>query len=507
MTSQTRDTAQQPVQFPITESFTQAAPANPSWQLLGSAQMNGGGLELTPDTTAKAGTAFLDQPFSSALGVSIDFDYACEGGSNSAQGMGDGFSLYLIDGSRTTDPGARGGALGYSYIKDGSVSIPGVSAGYVGIGFDNFGNFASASTGPGGPGRRPNTLGVRGSGDLLTGFAWLAGAEVPGGFRAGWEAGAHLQVTILGGRLTVRRSSKSDPNGSVLIENFDLASGPGQAAMPATFKLGFAAGTGGATAAHRIRNLSVALPVNMPLEMTGPLNAKSGERISYTISVQNLGPNDAPDAVVRGEIPAQLEDVEIRCQAENGAVCGTGSVTGGLTQPMNLPKGSKVILTLRGTVAPLYEGTLTSTSLITSPSRANTASRQSGQVTTNAELPLISVSHKIAGAWSKTWPEDAKGWLISYDITLAANEHRVTAWVMSFDVPANTRLDPQQSQWYRVIKDGLEGTVVIASPAGGSHTIDPGTPLTVNVQVLYPRQSDAGDGNLRGLYAVESTNP
>jgi uncharacterized repeat protein (TIGR01451 family) len=504
MTSQTRDTAHQPVQFPIIESFTEAAPANPSWRLLGSAQMNGGSLELTPDARSKAGTAILDQPFSSALGVSIDFDYACEGVASS---IGDGFSLYLIDGSQNTEPGARGGALGYSYIQDGTVSIRGVTAGYVGIGFDNIGNFASAPIGPGGPGRSPNTLGVRGSGDLLTGFAWLVGAEVPGGFRAGWEAGAHVQVTILGGRLTVRHSSKSDPNGSLLIENFNLASGSEQAAMPATFKLGFAAGTGSATAAHRIRNLSVALPVDMPLEMTGPLNAKSGERISYTISVQNLGPNDAPDAVVRGEIPAQLEDVEVTCQAENGAVCGTGSVNGGLTQPVNLPKGSKVNLTLRGTVAPLYEGTFTTTSLITSPSRANTAARQSGQVTTNAELPLISVSHKIAGQWSQTWPEDAKGWLISYDITLAANEHRVTAWVMSFDVPANTRLNPEQSQWFRVIKDGLDGTVVIASPPGGSHTIDPGTPLTVNVQVLYPSQGDAGDGKLRGLFALEGTSP
>jgi len=78
---------------------------------------------------------------------------------------------------------------------------------------------------------------------------------------------------------------------------------------------------------------------------------------------------------------------------------------------------------------------------------------------------------------------------------------------MSFDVPANTRLDPQQSQWYRVLKDSLDGTAVIASPAGGTHTIDPGPPLPVNVQVLYPRQSDAGDGNLRGLYAIEGTNP
>ncbi|MEV7931005.1 hypothetical protein [Kitasatospora sp. NPDC088779] len=99
----------------------------------------------------------------------------------------------------------------------------------------------------------------------MDGFSWLTGVEVPGGFRATWEEGAHIQVSVIAGRLTVRRSSRSDPNGSLLIDDFDLAGRPGQIAMPATFKLGFAAGTGDATAAHRIRNLSVALPANMPL--------------------------------------------------------------------------------------------------------------------------------------------------------------------------------------------------------------------------------------------------
>ncbi|MFJ1707407.1 hypothetical protein [Kitasatospora sp. NPDC088346] len=57
-------------------------------------------------------------------------------------------------------------ASAYSYIKDGSFNLPGVTTGYVGVGFDNFGNFAALSSGPGAPGRSPDTLGVRGSGDL-----------------------------------------------------------------------------------------------------------------------------------------------------------------------------------------------------------------------------------------------------------------------------------------------------------------------------------------------------
>jgi hypothetical protein len=171
------------------------------------------------------------------------------------------------------------------------------------------------------------------------GFSWLTDVPVPSGFRAPWDEGAHIQVSIIDGRLTVRRSSKSDPNGSLLIADFDLG-GPGQIEMPATFKLGFAAGTGEATAAHRIRNLTVALPVNMPLEMSGPQTAKAGDRISCTIGVQNLRLNDAPDAVVEGIIPAQLREVEVSCRGENGAHCGTGSSAEGLYQPVDLPQGS-----------------------------------------------------------------------------------------------------------------------------------------------------------------------
>ncbi|MFD8785175.1 hypothetical protein [Kitasatospora sp. NPDC059599] len=501
MTAQTT-AATQPAQFPITESFTQSAPANPHWRLLGSARLNGG-LELTPNQTSQAGTAFLDQPFSSTLGVTIDFDYSCEGGGGA--GFGDGFSVYLIDGAETTEPGARGGALGYSFISQGA-SIPGVTAGYVGVGFDNYGNFSSPSTGPGGPGRRQNTLAVRGSGNLMTGFAWLTGVEVPGGFRATWEEGAHIQVSVIDGRLTVRRSSKADPNGSLLIADFDLAGQPGQVAMPATLKLGFSAGTGGATAAHRIRNLTVALPVNMPLEMSGPQTSKAGERISYTIGLQNLGPNDAPDAVVEGAIPEQLSEVEVSCRGENGASFGAGSVADGLRQPVDLPRASKAVITVSGTIDPRYEGALTCTSLVKSPTRANTAAQQSGSVRTEVELPLISVGQRQIGAWEQSWPEDEKGYVISYTLTLAANQERVVMWEISFDVPPRTRVNPQQTQWYEVIKDGLDGTVVIGSP-DSSHTIAPDEPLDVDIQLLYPSQHDAGDGTLRNLRAIEVAQP
>lgn len=79
MTTRASDTSQH-VRFPIVESFTHSTPANPHWKLLGSARLNDGSLELTPNARSRAGTAVLDEPFPSTLGVTIDFDYSCEGG-------------------------------------------------------------------------------------------------------------------------------------------------------------------------------------------------------------------------------------------------------------------------------------------------------------------------------------------------------------------------------------------------------------------------------------------
>lgn len=57
-----------------------------------------------------------------------------------------------------------------------------------------------------------------------------------------------------------------------------------------------------------------------------------------------------------------------------------------------------------------------------------------------------------------------------------------------------------------MIRDGLEGTVVIASP-DDTHTIDPNEPLPVGLQLLYPSQADAGDGTLHNLHATEVARP
>lgn len=114
--------------------------------------------------------------FNRTLSVTFDF-YAYGGfGNNSGGDGGDGISFMLIDGSKSpTQPGGTGGSLGYAPYSFGDRTIPGISGGYLGIGLDEFGFFSNPTEGRlGGPGRRENSIGVRGS--EAAGYRFLGGA-------------------------------------------------------------------------------------------------------------------------------------------------------------------------------------------------------------------------------------------------------------------------------------------------------------------------------------------
>ena len=244
----------------LQESFK--GPTAPGWQLFGNAVLTGNGvtdpvgqgwLRLTSNAGNQAGSAVSDTALQSAYGIQATFQWATYGGSGA-----DGFAFYLLDGA-TENPtqGCNGGALGYS----GYSGCPGITNGYVGIGFDEYGNFSSSGSGGGCtvpcPGLSPNTIALRGSGSLETGFSYLGNAACAIG--TGSRAGAKTaRITLIGGLLTVEVDSGS--GFVILINQYNLNNVSGQAAMPAMVKIGFSGSTGGATNFHEVRNLSVTYP-------------------------------------------------------------------------------------------------------------------------------------------------------------------------------------------------------------------------------------------------------
>jgi hypothetical protein len=216
-----------------------------------------GALRLT-DAAANQGAAVIyNTAITAGSGLNITFDFFSYGGTGDLQNSsglttgGDGFSFFLIDGTTATP----------------AVGAFGLTGGYVGIGFDEFGNFSTNTEGKGGTSAdpTPNSVTVRGKGSGTTGYALLdsksAGGSLSnidaGATRANSKRGANIDISAAG-KLTVKVDINGDGAFSAtetVISNLDLVAANG--ALPGTFKFGFAASTGGATNIHEIRNLSV----------------------------------------------------------------------------------------------------------------------------------------------------------------------------------------------------------------------------------------------------------
>jgi hypothetical protein len=101
-----------------------------------------GVLRLASDDFGRRGFVIFGTPFATTNGLVITFDlfaYGVHGGLNPQTG-GDGIALILVDGAFSpTQPGAPAGALSYSQLA----ADPGVTGGYLGIGFDEYGGFAT----------------------------------------------------------------------------------------------------------------------------------------------------------------------------------------------------------------------------------------------------------------------------------------------------------------------------------------------------------------------------
>ncbi|MFJ9457687.1 hypothetical protein ACIRST_21710 [Kitasatospora sp. NPDC101447] len=484
--------------FPIVEAFDQPAPRH-KWTLLGTARITDG-LELTSDEGQQMGAAVLEESFRSTADVVIDFDFMT--GTLSATGAaGNGFCCYLFDASAKTTPGAHGPALGYSFLHRGGTKEPGVSKGYVGIGFDNSGDFATEQAGEGAmQDPQPGLVGVRGPGDLHEGFPWLIGTQVPGGFHGGWQDGLRARIALIAGQLTVTLFGNAHPKGVVVIDRVGLAT-----ELPTSFKLGFSAGTGTARAVHRIRNLRVSLPVEVPLLLSGPETSAWGDTVHYTATVVNRGPNDCPDVIVKGRFPAHVHGLHLVCTCSGRATNGKGTVHGrDFSQPVSLPAPgngpeSTATITLQCTIDDDYLGDdVLCTASVGTASCTNTAEKTTDSVRTTVVETTITPTYRQIQSW-----QDGQVYVITYEITLAAVERKVTWWRLWFGgLPEHSGLHNKQDLWVKVNNDGFDGKDVdLESPPNS--TIKEGDPLTLRLQVGYPSKEAAGEGELTGLRAHE----
>lgn len=91
-----------------------------------------------------------------------------------------------------------------------------------------------------------------------------------------------------------------------------------------------------------------------------------GEKLIYTLTVNNRGPSDAPGTKVTDKLPAGLEHFTWTCAPTAPSKCGQASGTGSISTTADIAAGSHVTYTITGIVPP-GQTSVKNTATITPP--------------------------------------------------------------------------------------------------------------------------------------------
>ncbi|WP_019341548.1 DUF6701 domain-containing protein [Stutzerimonas stutzeri] len=281
-----------------------------------------GRLRLT-DRLTNIATATALQRLLPAEGnyIQVEFDYYAYGGSGA-----DGIAMILSDASKTPQAGGYGGSLGYAQLNTSSSRANGFAGGWLGVALDEFGNFSNSSEGRNlGPGQRPDSVSLRGSGEGLADYRYLAGTGSPALNppidSANEPTTPHrYRITVDGrtaGQSLVTVERKTGGTFAVLpnLDRFNvLAPVNEQKATPTRFLLSFTGSTGASTNYHDIDNLSVCAT---QIELIGQQIHHFD--LSYSPTSLTCNPQDVTVRACLNEDCSKLytEAVEVTLAAEN----------------------------------------------------------------------------------------------------------------------------------------------------------------------------------------------
>lgn len=275
--------------------------------------VNQGWLRLTTSDANQRGYAYINNSFPSTEGVLVDFEYKMWRDVNDNYRGADGIGVYLFDASVPFQIGGLGGSLGYA-PNGGN----GLAGGYVGVGFDAYGNFSNPTEGRNlGPGEVPNAVALRGptTNNASTTNVYLSGVAL--GNRTGGNDAirnrneidyntqtstrptdaqfyrrVQLEILPLDAdgvyyQIIVRWKKSPTANFTELI-NYTTTDAP-----PPLLKLGFGASTGGGVNYHEIRNLLVTTPGNLRVDKRADkdflrtVSSGNANQVTYTIEINN----------------------------------------------------------------------------------------------------------------------------------------------------------------------------------------------------------------------------
>lgn len=339
-----------------------------------------GVLRLTPASNTRSGFVIYNTPVSASDGLNIEFDMYQYGGTGA-----DGISFFLIDGAASpTQPGAPGGSLGYSRNDTGT---PGIVGGYVGVGFDRFGNFSSSAFGSGGPGVQANSITVRGSegSDYAYVTRTSANSSLSGTTRS--NSLRKVKINVSTGNIMSVAVDYNGGNGyETELSGIDLSTINGPGSLPANFKFGFAASTGGSTNTHEISGLTVETnPPSVGLSLSHSGNFVQGSTGQFTLTASNDSSAEATDGLITvtqtlpsGLTPTAATGTGWSCGISGQTVTCTRAGDGGNALQ---PGASAPNLTVTVAVANNAASSLNTSATVSTPNNDSLSSQDTDTVT------------------------------------------------------------------------------------------------------------------------------
>lgn len=305
-------------QFTITENFKGSTVAsnivmggNPNPATLTSGvvdPINQGWLRLTTDQTDQRGFAYINTSFPSTLGVYIEFEYKTWRSKSDTYNGADGFSVFLFDATTNFSIGGFGGSLGYAQRN----AETGLAGAYLGIGFDEYGNFGMNSEGKNGgeSSLQPNSIVLRGTANPappLKSYRYLTHKKL------GAVAADNGITSIDYNTITTIRPADNiffrrvkvyiEPIGTQSVPKYRIRvlwrTSPSGAdtqlisyettdPIPSMLKMGFGSSTGGGFNYHEIRNLLITTTGGVRVHKeVDKVSALPNENLTYTITVYN----------------------------------------------------------------------------------------------------------------------------------------------------------------------------------------------------------------------------
>ncbi|ENL6071747.1 MSHA biogenesis protein MshQ [Vibrio cholerae] len=200
--------------------------------------------------------------------VQVELDYYAW--ANLTGNGADGVSLIFSDATVTPRTGGFGGSLGYAQRTDTNPNTPGFAGGWLGIGLDEWGNFANPTEGRvGGVGFRPQSITVRGS--QASNYRYLTHQTVSPnidtrntntpapGDRYLIEIDSRNANQVL---LSIRRTNNNTT--TTILNQYSIPLNQ-QGAIPEEFFLSLAGSTGASVNNHEIDNFRVCALKSRPV--------------------------------------------------------------------------------------------------------------------------------------------------------------------------------------------------------------------------------------------------